>query len=268
MIRTILICLGIWGCAMPAMAIRVFIDFGDGGFKTTSPDPKGVHWNNAVWNGPGHTSPLSLKRADGQPIEARLRPIQPFFGGFTSGDNQQNLYPYNAGKDRWSLEKGKVEKAVIRFSKLSPSLKYTFAFFATRDAPIDFITRYSIGNQRVTLKANNNRNDRVWIKDVSPNRDGIIDVEVTIAGGPNGHLSVMEMTYVFPENQATSKANQPAPVSSAPKIEEAKSEIDEELAELGLDDEGNSQVFFILGIILMFLGAGVIGGSVWYLLKR
>lgn len=181
-----------------ARAGRVLIDFGSTALPTPSPDAAGRHWNSAGL-APGATQPsfekLDLVDDAGKPTGWSLTMPSPVLGAFDSGMNAQELYPPTAGKDRWSLEKGKVEAATLVISGLDPSQTYDFHFFAVRDAPVSFVSKYEVNGKAVTLAANNNRSNLGTVSGVKPDAEGRAVIEYSIADGPNAHLSVLEITW-------------------------------------------------------------------------
>lgn len=215
--------------ASPLQAGRVLVDFGVSTLETKGADEAGRFWNAASLppNTPGDAvtfQPLALADDKGAQTGFTLKVADPFLGAFDSGDNAQELYPAAVGKDRWSLEKGKKESATLVISGLDPSVSYDFHFFGLRDAPITFLTKYSVNGKATTLAAQNNRSNLGSVTGVAPNADGTAKIEVSIADGPNGHLSALEITW---GGDAPTKAGQyasayrkpvppPAPVVKTP----------------------------------------------------
>jgi hypothetical protein len=200
-----------------ARAGCVLIDFGSAALPTPSPDAAGRHWNSAGL-APGATQPsfekLDLVDDAGKPTGWSLTVTSPVLGAFDSGNNAQELYPPTAGKDRWSLEKDKVDAATLVLSGLDPSQSYDFHFFAVRDAPISFVSRYEVNGKAVTLAANNNRSNLGTVSGVKPDAEGRAVIQYSIAEGPNAHLSVLEITWagVAPTRPGQfTAAYQPAP---------------------------------------------------------
>lgn len=186
--------------ASPLQAGRILVDFGVTTLETKGADEAGRYWNAASLppNTPGDTvtfQPLALADDKGAQTGFTLKVAEPFLGAFDSGDNTQELYPAAVGKDRWSLEKGKKESATLVISGLDPAASYDFHFFGLRDAPITFLTKYSVNGKATTLAAQNNRSNLGSVTGVTPNPDGTAKIEVSIADGPNGHLSALEITW-------------------------------------------------------------------------
>ncbi|MEM6884198.1 MAG: hypothetical protein AAF571_04145 [Verrucomicrobiota bacterium] len=269
------------------------IDFGVSSL-TTGKDTMDSTWNNAVWGGAGDQTPLKLVNRKNYQLGITMQRLSGFLGGYDTGDNQQTLFPSSAAKDRWSLEKGKSEEGVIRFSGFQSNHYLNIHFYGIRDAPVEFLTSYASQGQQVELNCQNNRDKIVSLKSLRPDADGNIDVKVSIASGPNGHLSVAMLQLYDSEptsfsipatpggGSGSAPSPPPAPEPTAPKPppatppapspaapEEQPEEIEEvdELAELGLEEEAGNTVLMIVGVLLIVLGIGVIIGSVWYFLK-
>jgi|GEM_PF-3512246 len=179
---------------------HILVDFGVTTLETKGADEAGRFWNAASLppNTPGDSvsfQPLALADDKGAQTGFVLKVAEPFLGAFDSGDNAQDLYPAAVGKDRWSLEKGKKDSASLVVSGLDPSISYDFHFFGLRDAPITFLTKYSVNGKATTLAAQNNRSNLGSVTGVTPDADGTAKIEVSIAEGPNAHLSAMEITW-------------------------------------------------------------------------
>ena len=193
----------VWAVFIGASSLqagRILVDFGVTTLETKGVDEAGRFWNAASLppNTPGDAvtfQPLALTDDKGAQTGFTLKVADPFLGAFDSGDNAQELYPAAVGKDRWSLEKGKKESAALVISGLDPAVSYDFHFFGLRDAPITFLTKYSVNGKATTLAAQNNRSNLGSVTGVTPNADGTAKIEVSIADGPNGHLSALEITW-------------------------------------------------------------------------
>lgn len=184
----------------PLLAGRVLIDLGSAALPTPSPDAAGRHWNSAGLKvgDPGAAAAfgkLELVDEGGRATGMILSMTSPVLGAFDSGENLQEFYPMTAGKDRWSLEKGKVESATLVISGLDPGQTYDFHFFAVRDAPIAFVSRYEVNGKAVTLAANNNRSNLGTVSGVKADAEGRAVINYSIEEGPNAHLSVIEITW-------------------------------------------------------------------------
>lgn len=214
-----------------ARAGRVLIDFGSAALPTPSPDAAGRHWNSAglpVGTPQPSFGKLDLLDDAGKPTGWSLTMTSPVLGAFDSGDNAQELYPPTAGKDRWSLEKGKVDAATLVLSGLDPSQSYDFHFFGVRDAPISFVSKYEVNGNAVTLAANNNRSNLGTVSGVKPDAEGRAVIQYSIADGPNAHLSVLEVTWadVAPTRPgqftAAYRPAPPPPPAPAPVVQPAR----------------------------------------------
>lgn len=251
----------------------ILINFGTSGTQVASPDEEGRSWNNAVWNGEGHTSDLSLVTTAGGKTGIQIRVLKPFFGGFDVGNNPQNLYPAEAGNSRWSLEKGAVEEAQLRVTGLSPDVKYDFFFFGTREAPIQLATRYEIGNRGANLVNSRNRGQLASIRGVEADGSGAVTIRVTLAlDTHNGFLNVMEIRYPEKKEGSSPAPEKPQEVKQEPKPqpnpkpEPAPTARPNPAPSAPSADEGNS-LYLISGVIFVLLGLGVVAGSVWYYIK-
>ncbi|MEM1157366.1 MAG: hypothetical protein AAF649_02330 [Verrucomicrobiota bacterium] len=264
--RFLLIILTLSVIATSCLAQSVFIDFGVESLITSSPDDKSRHWNNAIWGGPGDLAPLELVGSKGTTKGIRMIKLRGFLGAFDTGENRQALYPATAGKDRWSLEQGKVDTGTIRFSGFRQGQRVTLELFGTRDAPVDFITRFAAGGIQTELNCRNNRNKRATLRDLKPDADGNIDLDVSIVSGPNGHLSTAVLR-IQNSKSATADSNATRPKQEAVADSVIDSEEVKLRAELGLEDEGSNTVLMITGIALIALGLVIIIGSVWYFIK-
>jgi hypothetical protein len=179
---------------------KILVDFGVSTLEVRGADEAGRFWNSASLP-PGAVASsvtfadLPLVDEKGSRTPLNLKVTDPFLGAFDSGDNRQELYPNAVGKDRWSLEKGKKDSAALLLTGLDPSQSYDFHFFGVRDAPITFVTQYTVNGKSVTLAAQNNRSNLGSVTQVIPNSDGTVKIDVAIAEGPNAHLSAMEITW-------------------------------------------------------------------------
>lgn len=208
---------------------KILVDFGVPNREIKGADAAGRFWNSATLphNTPGDSvtlEPLALVDEKGAKTPFQLKVTDPFLGAFDSGENAQELYPADVGKDRWSLERGKKDTASYQISGLDPSTSYDFHFFGVRDAPVAFVTQYTVNGKTTTLAAQNNRSNLGSITQVSPNPDGTVKIDVSIAEGPNAHMSALEITW---GGDAPTRAGQfasfyrapaptPAPVVKAP----------------------------------------------------
>jgi hypothetical protein len=193
---------------------KILVDFGVSTFEVRGADEAGRFWNSASLPPGAMASSVSvadipLMDEKGVRTPFSLKVVDPFLGAFDSGENRQELYPYVVGKDRWSLEKGIKDTAALLVAGLDPSQSYDFHFFGVRDAPIAFVTLYRVNEKSVTLAAQNNRSKLGSITQVAPNSDGAVKIDVSIAEGPNAHLSAMEITW------AGDKPTQPGQFASA-----------------------------------------------------
>ena len=258
----------IWGATCEANQ-SFFIDFGTADHTTKSPEPKGRHWNNAIWGGVGDKQELKLVDASGKPSNLRVVRVNGFFGGYDAGTNPQSLYPASVGKDRWSLEKGKVESGVIRILGLAPGQIVTLRAFGTREAPVEFVTKFSAAGKHAQINCQNNSKKEAVLSNIRIGKYRRVDMAVSIASGPNGHLSALVLTIQQNEQSAPTAA--PTPAKPKPKpaqpTELEKSRMADELAELGLGDEESSGVLKVAGFVCIGLGLLIIVGSVWYFLK-
>jgi len=249
--------------ACQAQVKSVFIDFGVSSLQTKSPESSGKHWNNAIWGGAGEKSPLALVEENGQASGISVVKASGFLGGYDTGDNTQELYPSAAGKDRWSLERGKVDKGSIRFSGFQQGQVVKIEFLGVRDAPVEFLTKYASQGKEAVINCQNNRNKLAILQDLKPDSNGNIQVDISIVSGPNGHLStaVLHIQDIQPD-QNTTPTSPPQPEEESPESEETS-----ELEALGLEEESSNSVLLIVGAVLIILGLLVIIGSVWYFLK-
>lgn len=183
-----------------ANAGRILIDFGTTTYSTPSPDALGRHWNSAdlpAQNEEAARSYRKMKLKDdrGQDTGMSLSMPEPVMAAYDSGLNSQDLYPETVGRDRWSLEKGKVESAVLLIEGMNPTLEYDFHFFGVREAPVPLVASYGIGERVVLLASNNNRSNLVTISGVRPDARGSVKIDFKIADGRNANLSAMEITW-------------------------------------------------------------------------
>lgn len=273
------------------------IDFGTSSLPTPSPDPAGRHWNSAGLPAGSATGFSKLDLADdtGKATGFSLTMTSPVLGAFDSGDNAQELYPPTAGKDRWSLEKGKVDSATLVVSGLDPSQAYDFHFFGVRDAPISFVSKYEVNGKAVTLAANNNRGNLGTVAGVKPDGEGRAVIQYSIADGPNAHLSVLEVTWsgVAPTQPGQFSAAYrpappppppappkpaPAPVVQAPKpaptpapppapavSTPAPAKVAAAPAKTAAASAGSGKGLLFAGIALVLLGLGLAGFSAFKL---
>ncbi len=250
-------------------AQEIYIDFGVNSMTTKDAADT---WNNAVWGGPGDTSQLPLKDNKGAAAGISVVRVGGFLGAFDTGENEQSLYPATAGKDRWSLERGKADTGKIRFSGLESGQQLTIQFFGTRDAPVEFITKFDSQGKSASINCQNNRDKVATLTGLKPDSQGNVDVNLSIVSGPNGHLSVAVVTIEGSPQTKASPAPQvtpkPAPAKPTPaKPTPAKTKVDSELAALGLDEEEESSALMIAGVVLILAGLAVIGVSIWYYLR-
>lgn len=274
---------------------RILIDFGTTSYAISSPDPAGRHWNSvglpsSLYGADlqGRFAPLKLVDEKGAATPLVFAVVDMPLGAFDSGENPQELYPAAAGRDRWSLEKGKDESARFTFTGLDPAKTYDFHFFGVRDAPVSFVSRYTVNGQSVTLAANNNRRNLGSVTGVKPTAAGEVVVDYAIEDGSNAHLSVLEITWdgVGPTKPgefrtavaapppppapprptpapqpvaAPAKPSVPAP-SSAPASPAARPAAKRK-------DSGGKGLL-ISGIVLLVLGLGVAGFSGYKLFGR
>ncbi|MDX6765772.1 MAG: hypothetical protein SFU85_03175 [Candidatus Methylacidiphilales bacterium] len=279
---------------LPALhAGRILVDFGVNTLEVKGPDAAGRFWNAASLPpstpaAVGSFAPLELKDDKGAASGAVLKVVDPFLGAYDSGDNNQDLYPINVGKDRWSLEKGKKDQASLLVTGLNPSQTYDFHFFAVRDAPITFVTLFNVNGKTVTLAAQNNRANLGSVTGVVPNSDGTAKIDVSIAEGPNAHLSAMEITWggevptragqftaFYPKpvvraptpvastssSQSSAQAYKPAPkpttpVAPAPVLSKSQMKVEK------------SKTPLIAGVLLLLIGLGLGGFSGYKLAGR
>ncbi|HEY0608461.1 MAG TPA: T9SS type A sorting domain-containing protein, partial [Chitinophaga sp.] len=80
--------------------------------------------------------------------------------------------------------------AKIRITRLDQTKRYSFTFLGSRASGGTRITAYNIGNQVVTLDANDNTQNTVTINDVVPDQNGDIFVRVYTALN-YGYLNAM-----------------------------------------------------------------------------
>jgi len=253
----------------PLLGRDFYIDFGAEAMKTGRDAENGV-WNNAVWEGPGHRIPLKLVDRDGRRSSITLQRVGGFLGAFSSGVNPQDLYPDSVGSDRWALEAGRATEGTLRLSGLPINSPIDLKFFGTRSAPLPFPMVFKAAGRSATLDARNNRERKAVIPNLMTS-DGNLEISVGLAGGNNGHLCAMEI-HLKEQNAAPAPSPvppfKPAPVKtpkkSVPDIDPKQSE---ELAELGLVDDGGGNVLFFIGLGMSFLGLLTLGGSVWFYFK-
>jgi hypothetical protein len=281
---------------LPAHAGRILIDFGATSLPTPSPDALGRHWNSAglpVGQPVTSTSfsPLPLVDETGAKLDWSLALTAPVLGAYDSGDNNQELYPGTAGKDRWSLEKGKTESATLVLRGLDPGTAYDFHFFGVRDAPVAFVSKYTVNGQSVTLAVNNNRTNLGTISGIKPNAQGEAVIDYTIADGPNAHLSVLEITWggTLPTRvgeyatasrpPAPTPAPTPAPVPQPAQVATAPVRPPEPaptpspstpppILQKSRSSQAPGQGLLYVGVALLALGLGIAGFSSYRLFVR
>jgi len=94
--------------------------------------------------------------------------------GVVTGDNS-GIYPDNVMKTAYWIGTNVIEK--IKVGGLEPEEKYTFTFFASRVGTGDRTTKYTIGDQTVSLNASSNSSETVSITSLA-NNTGEVLIEV------------------------------------------------------------------------------------------
>lgn len=92
--------------------------------------------------------------------------------------NNTGVYPDKVLAESYYTE---TDTAKIRVTRLDQTKRYSFTFLGSRASGGTRITAYSIGNQVVTLDANDNTQNTVTINDVVPDQNGDIFVRVYTA---------------------------------------------------------------------------------------
>jgi predicted esterase len=96
--------------------------------------------------------------------------------GMTTGNNS-GIVPDQVMQGMWWIDK--LTTATLKFSNLSFLRKYNFSFFAARNGAGDRTTVYRINGNSVALNASLNTANIVQIKDILPDSDGTITVDIT-----------------------------------------------------------------------------------------
>lgn len=121
---------------------------------------------------------------------AALQIIDNFTGTNPAGKitgNNSGVYPDKVLQESYYTE---TDTAKLRITRLDQTKRYSFTFLGNRGSGGTRITAYSIGNQVVTLDANDNTQNTVTINDVVPDQNGDIFVRVYTALN-YGYLNAM-----------------------------------------------------------------------------
>lgn len=137
-------------------------------------------WNNLLtWLPTGSTVP-NLTDELGVNTGITMTVVSEFASdnhfGMNTGNNS-GVVPDRVMRGMWWIDR--LGTATLRFSNLSFLRKYNFSFFGSRDGAGDRTTVYMINGQSVSLNATFNTQNIVQIKDILPDANGTITVEIT-----------------------------------------------------------------------------------------
>jgi hypothetical protein len=147
-------------------------------FDAFNPGP--ASWNNlsAFLNTNGVVT--GLKDETGVNTGVSMTVVAQFAGdnpyGMNTGNNS-GIVPDRVMEGSWWIDRTQV--ATLKFSNLSFLKKYNFSFFGSRNDVGDRTTVYIIGSQQVSLNASMNTSNLAQIKDVTPDADGSVTVNIT-----------------------------------------------------------------------------------------
>lgn len=195
--------LGLLGAlAAPATseAARIQVDIGATPTNLTG-------WNNLIVNNPNQTPSIAnAVDSDGNPTTIGVAITNAFAddnpNGTTSPTGDAADLPSTATQDSAFVNLGPTNVidtlGQVTVSGLVEGRSYSFGFFASRMNPnindtVNRETDFTIGGVTVTLNADDNTSDFVWIHDVIADATGslVIDVTKTPGGGQFGYLGVL-----------------------------------------------------------------------------
>lgn len=157
------------------MAFGIHVNF------TTTTSIAEAPWNNTAALPFAGLTMYDLLDDNNVNTYAAMQIIDNFTGtnpaGKITGDNS-GVYPDKVLAESYYTE---TDTAKLRITRLDQTKRYSFTFLGNRGSGGTRITAYSIGNQVVTLDANDNTQNTVTINDVVPDQNGDIFVRVYTA---------------------------------------------------------------------------------------
>ena len=166
------------------MAFGISINF------TTTTSIADAPWNNTAALPYAGLTMYNLLDDNNVNTFAAMQIIDNFTGTNPAGKqtgNNTGIYPDKVLAESYYTE---TDTAKIRVTRLDQTKRYSFTFLGSRASGGTRITAYSIGNQVVTLDANDNTQNTVTINDVVPDQNGDIFIRVYTALN-YGYLNAM-----------------------------------------------------------------------------
>ncbi|PUZ20302.1 Fibronectin type III domain-containing protein [Chitinophaga costaii] len=148
-------------------------------FNTVNPAP--APWNNTTSLPYVGLSVPNMKDDEGNATSQTLTITRAFTGTNPAGKvtgNNSGVYPDLVLAESYYVEPG--DTAEMTITGLNQAMTYTFTFFGDRVDGGSRVSAYKIGNQIVTLEANNNVSNTVQIAGVVPDQNGNIKITVYI----------------------------------------------------------------------------------------
>ncbi|HEY0273109.1 MAG TPA: T9SS type A sorting domain-containing protein, partial [Chitinophaga sp.] len=144
-------------------------------------NPVGAPWNNTTSLPYLGLQLRNLADDQGNTTSETMTITRPFTGTNPAGKltgNNSGVYPDLVLAESYYVEPG--DTAEMTITGLNQSMTYTFTFFGDRVDGGSRVSAYKIGNQIVTLEANNNTNNTVQIAGVTPDQNGNIKILVYV----------------------------------------------------------------------------------------
>ncbi len=155
------------------------------------------NWNNVTNNTLG-VQLVDALNTDGDASEIALEIMTAFYENDSKGVVASNLYPASAQRDGFGVEKDHPSE--FKLSNLDSRKPHHLTFFGSRDSSSIPTVTYAVGTKSVELSNVYNTNDAVTLKDIYPDVNGEIVVQVSAGDTewPNalfGFIGVLEIQY-------------------------------------------------------------------------